>query len=59
MKVVVIKDKSENVVKKMVWYNVGEEDEEKGVQGIENFIENMMLKGKKKKKEGEFQERIE
>lgn len=28
MKVVVIKDKSENVVKKMVWYNVGEEDEE-------------------------------
>lgn len=56
MQVVVVPNHRVPVVTHMVWYRVGSADEEANESGIAHFLEHLMFKGTKKRKNGEFSE---
>ncbi|NQW02374.1 MAG: insulinase family protein [Rhodospirillales bacterium] len=56
MQVVVIPNHRVPVVTHMVWYRVGSADEAPNESGIAHFLEHLMFKGTKKRKNGEFSE---
>ena len=56
MQVVVVPNHRVPVVTHMVWYRVGSADEATNESGIAHFLEHLMFKGTKKRKNGEFSE---
>lgn len=56
MQVVVVPNHRVPVVTHMVWYRVGSADETANESGIAHFLEHLMFKGTKKRKNGEFSE---
>lgn len=56
MQVVVVPNHRVPVVTHMVWYRVGSADEAMNESGIAHFLEHLMFKGTKKRKNGEFSE---
>ncbi len=56
MQVVVVPNHRVPVVTHMVWYRVGSADEAANESGIAHFLEHLMFKGTKKRRNGEFSE---